>query len=222
MVASYHIDASKYSLRKMKADLLNRDLIPSQIPLKEGLEEKFRNLDEAGLDTLQELILALKNKKKLKELALTTGIDENYLTLLRREANSYLPNPVSLEKFSGFLEGDVKQLAALGIKNSRQLFESIESDADLDSLARETDIRRDTLATLWGLSDLVRAYGVGPVFARILYDTGIQSIRIFRSSTPRQIIGLYQEKTNQKADFTISDLAFSLEIVKVLDIGVEK
>ncbi len=173
MVASYHIDASKYSLRKMKADLLNRDLIPSQIPLKEGLEEKFRNLDEAGLDTLQELILALKNKKKLKELALTTGIDENYLTLLRREANSYLPNPVSLEKFSGFLEGDVKQLAALGIKNSRQLFESIESDADLDSLARETDIRRDTLAILWGLSDLVRADGVGPVFARILYDTGI-------------------------------------------------
>ncbi|MCJ7735651.1 MAG: hypothetical protein MUP11_14020 [Anaerolineales bacterium] len=98
MVASYHIDASKYTLRKMKEDLLNRDLIPSRTPLKEGLDEKFHILEKTGISMLQELISALKNNQKMEGLSHSTGIDENYLTLLRREANSYLPNPVSLEK----------------------------------------------------------------------------------------------------------------------------
>ena len=222
MAASYHIDTSEYSLQKMKEDLLSRDLIPSRLPLKEGLESNFQILKGEGIQTLGDLISALKNKKKIGEFSSASGISEKYLTLLRREANSYLPNPVPLDKFSGFEEKDINKLAAAGVKNSRHLFEIVKANTGVGSLSAKFGVSQEFLSELAGLSDLVRAYGVGPAFARILYDTGIYSISEFRSYTPQQVIDLYEKKTGKKADFSISDIKFSLDLVQVLDIGKEK
>lgn len=107
MAASYHIDTSKYSLQEMKKNLLTRDLIPSRLPLKDGLESYFQIIEGEGIQTLKDLINALKNKQKIGDFSSKSGISEKYLTLLRREAKSYLPNPVSLDKFSGFEEEDI-------------------------------------------------------------------------------------------------------------------
>ena len=221
MAASYHIDTSKYSLQEMKKDLQSRDLIPSRLPLKEGLESNFEILERAGIQTLGELLTALKDKKRIGDFSSASGISEKYLTLLRREANSYLPNPVPLNKFSGFDEKDIIKLTAAGIKNSRHLFDTVKGKLDLGSLAHEFGVSQEFLSELAGLSDLVRAYGVGPAFARILYDTGIHSISEFRSYTPQQVIDLYEKKTGKKADFSTSDIKFSLDLVQVLDIGNE-
>jgi len=219
MAASYHIDTSEYSLQKMKEDLLSRDLIPSRLPLKEGLESNFQILEGEGIQTLGDLISALKNKKKIGEFSSASGISEKYLTLLLREANSYLPNPVPLDKFSGFEEKDIAKLAAAGVKNSRHLFELMKENMGSGSLPTKFGVSREFLSELAGLSDLVRAYGVGPAFARILYDTGIHSISEYRSYTPRQVIDLYENKTGKKADFSTSDIKFSLALVQVLDLG---
>ncbi|MCK5795109.1 MAG: hypothetical protein KAH12_10400 [Anaerolineales bacterium] len=108
MAASYHINPSKYLLQELKKDLLNRDLIPSRMPLKEDLETNFQILEGKGIQTLGDLIAALKNKNKIREFSSSSGISEKYLTLLRREANSYLPNPVPLDKFSGFGASEIK------------------------------------------------------------------------------------------------------------------
>jgi len=219
MAASYHIDTSKYSLQEMKEDLLSRDLIPSRLPLKEGLESNFQILKEEGIQTLRDLITALKNPNKIEEFSSASGISKKYLTLLRREANSYLPNPVTLGKFSGFEEKDINKLAAAGVKNSRHLYEIMKDNMNSDSLPAELGVSPEILLELAGLSDLVRAYGVGPAFARILYDTGIHSITEFMSFTPLQVIDLYQKQTGKKADFSISDIKFSLDLVQMLDIG---
>jgi len=221
MEVSYHINPSEYSLQKLKNNLLSRDFIPSRTPLKEDLETNFQILDGMGIKTLGDLIAALKNKKKIGEISSLSGIGENYLTLLRREANSYLPNPVSLDKFSGFRTNEIQKLAAAGIKNTRQLFELAKNNPDLDSLPSELGVSVETLTELVGLSDLVRAYGVGPVFARILYDAGIHSISEFRSYTPQHVIDLYESKTGNKADFSTSDIKFSLELVQMLDLEIE-
>lgn len=219
MAASYHIDTSNYSLQEMKEDLLSRDLIPSRLPLKEGLEANFQILEEEGIQTLGDMITALKNKKKIGEFSSASGISEKYLTLLRREANSYLPNPVPLDKFSGFEEKDINKLAVAGVKNSLHLFEIVKENMGSDSLPAKFGVSQEFLSELAGLSDLVRAYGVGPAFARILYDTGIHSISELRSYTPRQVIDLYEKKTGKKADFSTSDIKFSLALVQVLDLG---
>jgi len=219
MAAFYHIDTSKYSLQEMKEDLLSRDLIPSRLPLKEGLTSNFQILEGEGIQTLGDLISALKNKKKIGEFSSASGISEKYLTLLRREANSYLPNPVPLDKFSGFEEKDINKLAAAGVKNSRHLFEIMKDNLDSGTFPAEFGVSSEILFELAGLSDLVRAYGVGPAFARILYDTGIHSISEFRSYSPQQVIDLYEKKTGKKADFSTSDIKFSLDLVQVLDFG---
>ena len=219
MAAFYHIDTSKYSLQEMKEDLLSRDLIPSRLPLKEGLTSNFQILEGEGIQTLGDLISALKNKKKIGEFSSASGISEKYLTLLRREANSYLPNPVPLDKFSSFEEKDINKLAVAGVKNSRHLFEIMKDNLDAGTFPAEFGVSSEILFELAGLSDLVRAYGVGPAFARILYDTGIHSISEFRSYSPQQVIDLYEKKTGKKADFSTSDIKFSLDLVQVLDFG---
>jgi len=219
MAASNHIETSKYSLQEMKEDLLSRDLIPSRLPLKEGLTSNFQILEGEGIQTLGDLISALKNKKKIGEFSSASGISEKYLTLLRREANSYLPNPVPLDKFSGFEEKDINKIAAAGVKNSRHLFEIMKDNLDAGTFPAEFGVSSEILFELAGLSDLVRAYGVGPAFARILYDTGIHSISEFRSYSPQQVIDLYEKKTGKKADFSTSDIKFSLDLVQVLDFG---
>lgn len=218
MAASYHLDPEGYSLGKMKEDLVSRVLIPSREPLKVGLEEKFSILEDKGIKSLDDLLKALKNRNDLENISTETGIEIDYLVLLRREANSYFPNPVALNKFSGFPQEMIEKLAAEKVKNSRHLFERVASDPDLEMLLKTTGVKREALIELLALSDLVRAYGVGPAFARILYDTGIHSIKDFRSYTAQEVIDLYQEQTGKKADFTISDIEFSLELIQVLDL----
>jgi hypothetical protein len=218
MAASYHIDPAQYPLKKLKEDLQTRELIPSRQSLKEGLDERFQILMDQGMHTLQDLINTLKTKKKLESFSEGSGLSIGYLTLLRREANSYLPKPVPLDRFPEVLPEDLAKLEKVGIKNSRQFFDQINSESDLTALGKSTGISRESLKELLALSDLVRAYGVGPVFARILYKAGIDSIRLFRQYAPQQVIDLYQERTRKKADFSFSDIKFSLDLVRILDL----
>ena len=123
MNAHYHIDSRKYTLQQLKMNLLSRELIPSRKVLKEDIERRFKILEKMGILNLQDLINALKNKKKMEIFSSSSGISVDYLTLLRREANSYFPNPVPLNKFPGVSPQDLTRLKEKGIKNSRHLFE---------------------------------------------------------------------------------------------------
>jgi hypothetical protein len=221
MNPSYHINPTDFTLQRLADSLMDRELIPSRQPLKEGLETKLKLLDDIGIKNLEDLLKALKNKGKLEDLSLKTGISREYLTLLRREANSYFPNPVPLKKFSGISPDDIQKLENLGIKHSRHLFERVGTEEKRSSLSEKTGISMVSLRELVGLSDLVRAYGVGPVFARILYDTGIKSIRELVMKSPREIIQLYEDKFQQKADFSLRDMEFSLEVAQSLGLGVD-
>jgi hypothetical protein len=62
MSATYNLDATKMSLTKLERSIRSRELVPSRRALKEGLEEAFNELSAAGIENLQELLAALKNK----------------------------------------------------------------------------------------------------------------------------------------------------------------
>ena len=110
MKAHYHIDLEKYSLQKFKHNLESRDMIPSRASLKEDLDDRFRVLENAGITNLKELVTALKTKPKIEEFYKETGLSIQYLTLLSREARSYLPNPVRLDKFPGVSSTIIERL----------------------------------------------------------------------------------------------------------------
>lgn len=217
----YHINLEKYSLQKFKENLRSREMIPSRVSLQDNLDERFQILENSGITNHKELIEALKTKPKIEQYSKETGLSIEYLTLLNREAKSYLPNPIRLDKFPGVASEYVKKLETVGIKNSRNLFNAAKEKSERKRLSQITEIPIGILNELVGLSDLSRVYGVGPVFARMIYDVGIQSIQEFVSYTAEDFIRIYEEETQKKADFGVNEIEFSLELAKELEIAVD-
>ena len=221
MKDQYHINVEKYSLRKFKSNLSSRNMIPSRVSLKVELNERFQILENNGITNHKELIDALKTKSKIERFSKGTGLSIEYLTLLNREAKSYLPNPIRLDKFPGVSRRCVEKLEEVGIKNSRHLFNAARDKSDRMLLSQKTEIPIGILNELVGLSDLSRVYGVGPVFARMIYDVGIKSIREFAQHTAEDFVRIYEKETGKKADFGVNEIEFSLELAKELEIAVE-
>ena len=119
----YYINLEEYSLQKFKNELKESELLPSRKILKDKIEERFKVLEDNGISNLQELIDSLKTPKKAKEFSQKSGMPSEYLLILRREANSYLPKPVSLEKFPEVKNQTIEKLNGLGIKNTSEWYE---------------------------------------------------------------------------------------------------
>lgn len=217
MKAQYHIDLEKYTLKKFKHYLETREMIPSRVSLKGDLDERFQVLENAGMSNLQELLDVLKTKPKIELFSQMTGLPIEYLTLLNREAKIYRPNPIPLDKFPGIAKAVVEKLATVGIKNTRQLFNATQEREEMADLADKTDITIEALVELVGLSDLARVYGVGPVFARMIYDIGIHSIQEFIRYSAEDFIEIYETKTQKKADFGVNEIEFSLVLARELE-----
>jgi len=213
----YHIDLEKYSLQRFKLSLQKRDMIPSRVALKERIEARFEILNDNGITNLKSLIDILKTKQKIEIFSKKTDLPIDYLTILKREAGSYLPKPIRLKDFPGVDSKDVESLKDIGINNSRQLFDKGKTGEQLNPLSNLTRIPIERLNELVSLSDLARLYGVGPVFARIIYDVGITSVKNFAGYKAEEFISIYEDKTLKKADFGVNDINFSIELAKELE-----
>ena len=221
MSDQFQIDLEKYSLKKFKKSLQKRDMIPSRKSLKDDLDSRFEALEKCGITNLKELIDALNTKQKIEDFSQETGLSTQYLTVLNREAKSYRSKPIRLDKFPGLEPKYLDRLDALGIRNTRQLFVEAQAKSSRKRLSKETGIPMEALNELTGLSDLSRVYGVGPVFARMIYDVGIHSVKKFIQYTAEDFIRIYEEQTQKKADFGIAEIQFSLELARELDIAID-
>lgn len=191
-------------------------MIPSRVILKQDIEERFKILDSNGIKTLKDLVGVLNTKPKIDTFSRKTGLTVEYLTILKREAKSYHPNPVKLSKFPGVDANIIESLEKIGVNNTKQLFNKVNNETETKELAQEAGISKASLDELASLSDLARLYGVGPVFARIIYDVGINSIDSFIEYSSEEFIKIYENKTKKKADFSESDIRFSIELAKEL------
>jgi replicative superfamily II helicase len=223
----YYINLVNFSLDKFEKQLTTKDLLPGRRVLLEEIEERFEILRKAGISNLRQLLDQLKNKKKIENIAQETNIPAEYLTILRREAGSMLPTPVNLEKLVELENCHyVEALVESGIKNSKQFFESAYLITDRKKLSQKTAIPYEILAKWIRLCDLLRINGVGPVFAHMLYDAGIRSVRYF-SETPKeqlleQILIVNAEKSYTKVKLTIKDIDYCLDFVRELELVLEE
>ena len=75
------------------------------------------------------------------------------------------------------------------------------------------------------LSDLSRLYGVGPVFAKLLYDAGMDSVEaIARADSPRlfdKLSKAYLAAGNSRVDFKERDIAFCIQMAGRLPRPIE-
>ncbi len=217
MNEQYHINLENFSLKKLKISLQKRDMIPSRIILKEKIEENFAVLTANGIKNLKTLSDQLKTKQKIEVFSEKSGLSVNYLTILKREVNSYLPNPIRLKDFPGIDTEIISVLETIGIKNTRHYFDRVKTGDGIEQLSQLTGVSTEKLNELASLSNLARLYGVGPAFARIIYAAGIKSVNCFLKYEAEEFISIYENKTRKKADFGVNDINFSLELAKELE-----
>jgi hypothetical protein len=225
MSSGYYIDLSRISIDEFQRTLSSGYILPSRQVLREDINERFDVLRSLGISDIEELRTALKTKAKVEEFALKTGIPVDYLTILRREANSYRTNPVVLGKVPGTDPKVIGSLSKIGIKNSLHMFERGKTRNERYELADETGIPLDVIYELVKLSDLSRIMGVGPIFARTIYNSGVDTVEKISLSDPQdlyeRLAKLYKEQGFDKVDFVLRDIEWCIKMAKKLPRSIE-
>ncbi len=171
----YYTDNINTTLDELQRRIEDTDLVPSRSTLKEGIDEKFSSLKDMGLDTVESLRRELKNSKNILTLSARTGVDAQYLTLLRREIESIIPKAFPIKDFVWLSEEVIDRLKKSGYKNSENLFTAFEC-CGIDQIARNTEVNEKVLMELSHIVSLVRIQWISPLVARMLYLTGYTDI----------------------------------------------
>jgi hypothetical protein len=171
----YHMDAENISLDDLRKRIEATDLVPSRACLTDQIREKMKALEKQGIKTLASLREELKNPKRLACVAEATGIDIQYLTLLRREIESYFPKPAALKEFDWLSKDEIVKLEQNKIGNTATLYEKTSSAKKRSELVKLTGVDSATLETLARLADLMRVQWVSPTFGRVLIVAGYDS-----------------------------------------------
>jgi hypothetical protein len=172
---AYHIAAENISLDDLQKRIEETDLVPSRASLLDGLKTKLQALEQQGITTLASLRNELKNIKRREALSNVTGIDTQYLILLRREIESYFPKPFALKAFDWLPKEEITKLEENGIRDTAALYKAAGSVKSRTELAGSTGVDVAILEALVRLADLTRVQWVSPTAARMLVEAGYDS-----------------------------------------------
>ena len=208
----YSIDLHKFELTEYQEILKNKKLLPGRIILHEEIDNNFNVLKKEGIQTLGKLLDCLKTKQKIEIFSKKTGLTVEYLTILRRDASSFLSKPVHLKEFPTVSKTFIQKLAEHGILHTKHYFDLTITKQDRENMANVTEASQSEVLKLTHLSNLVRINGVGPVFAIILFEAGFKTIEdIIKTSDIElfdKIIALNQEKNYTKANLGLNDMVY--------------
>jgi len=108
-------------------------------------------------------------------VAKATGIDEQYLVLLRREIEGYFPKPLAFKTITWLPNDEIAKLEQNGIGDTAVLFWAANNTQKRTELAESTGVALATLEALVRLADLMRVQWVSPTFAKMLIAAGYDS-----------------------------------------------
>lgn len=163
------------SLDDLRERIKSTDLVPSRAVLIGEIDTVFDKLKQQGLQTWLDLQKAIKNPKKIEDFAKKSGIDFQYLVLLRREIEGYPPKPFNLNVIDWVPQEVINKLLNDGITSSDQLYSK---SGDLQSrflFADKTGIDREMMDYLANLASLCRVQWVSPTAGRMLIEAGYET-----------------------------------------------
>ncbi len=190
---AYSLDMRGFSLHRFEEILTTVELLPSRRPLAEHISAVVPLLERMGVDDLEALRKLLAKKTRYGELADQLEVDEEYLTLLNREVNSYKTKPVPLARLGSLCDAELATLAGEGIRSTKDLYERCAARQDRVALARQFDIDDARLETTLQMANLVRINGVGPAFARFLIDLGLRGPEDVLATDTEELVRRYEE-----------------------------
>jgi len=118
----YYIDFDTLDLGYLKKRLLEEDLIPSQLPLRDNIDNHCHALTTSGITTLSRLGKVLQKDTDIKNLSEQTKVPTEYLKLLGRVLRGYTPKPALLSEYPKKDQMIVLKLAQQKIKDSMCLW----------------------------------------------------------------------------------------------------
>lgn len=172
----YYIDFLAIRIEDYKGFLTRSNLIPSQMMLKDHIDNRFLYLKENGIYNLDDLEKALKTKKKIEAFAKTTGIPEDYLIILNRAVTSLHPPARNISDYPGISRETVDILEGLGMKDSMHLFENMSAEKNKAALLKNAQLDDKEIERLYKISCLCRLRYVNPVFANVLIAAGCETV----------------------------------------------
>jgi hypothetical protein len=181
----YHIDEDAISLDDLKHRIVATDLVPSRACLLDDIDARFSSLKRSGCLTLGHLRMQLRNRKSISHFTKQTGIDSQYLILLRREIESYFPKTFPIDSFDWIDDAERAALKAQGLKDTRRIYEALHSPERGDVLG--CGVSRETIEALASLTDLTRIQWTSPVAARMLLAAGYDGSQMVASADPERL-----------------------------------
>ncbi|MBN2443994.1 MAG: DUF4332 domain-containing protein [Spirochaetales bacterium] len=169
---NYYLDAEKISLKELQKRIEETDLVPSRSPLLENIKNNFEVLKKIGYVTFADLRRDLKNAKNIPSISKKSGIDSEYLTLLRREIESYFPKAYPISSFDWLPKENIEKLEKQGYKNTALVFNVLNSSKKRAEISSDLGIETQFIDTLYCLVNLTRIQWVSPIAARILVSAG--------------------------------------------------
>lgn len=174
------------TLVELAERLRSADLVPSQRPLLERTDDRLRQLSDAGITSVEDIREQLKYTKSVPSVASRSGVDEDYLILLRRAVLGFFPRPEPLRAFDWIPADVIAALEKVGITNSDQLHAAcVGGHAEV---AERSDTPAETVAELAELSDLVRVQWVNPSLARTLRAAGYRTPAAVAEADPAELV----------------------------------
>lgn len=221
----YSTDLEQISLDEFQEILTSIDLLPSRKLLLNGLSVLIEKSKQKGIDHLGMMQKLLKNKSGYPELAGDLGISVEYLTVLNREINSYVAKPVPLSKLEVFTDAELKRLEAAGLKATKDLYECGLTPSERKALSERLSIPQERIVAALELSDLLRITGVGPVYARILKEMGINNAKAFLEIDSQDAVERYKRinavKNYSKVNLGIKDIEYVKRFCQKLDLDIQ-
>ena len=184
---TYYLQDEKVSLDDLQRRIEETDLVPSRSSLLENIKDKFTTLKSQGISTLAGLRKELKNSKKIPLFSEKTGIDEQYLKLLRREIESYFPKAFPLKSFDWLPESELSKLEKKGYKNAALLFEALNSSEKREEIIDTMGIDAGFIDSIYSLVDLTRIQWVSPTAARMLASAGYTNAKMVSKANAEEL-----------------------------------
>lgn len=221
----YYIDLKNITIDKYKEILKSAVLIPSWSVIERDIDKNFDIIKNHKVSNLDELLLALKDKEKIHEFSKQTGLQEDYLVILKRVVNGYRQKPNAIKDFTCVTEDTVVKLEKAGIKDTLRLYDNILTDKRREALSNETGISKDEMLKLAKLTDLSRIRWVNHTFAYVLLEAGYDSAEKVANADYQELYyavkKLNEERKIYNAHIGVRDMKMVVEAAKELKFEIE-
>ncbi len=221
----YHIDLKSISLEDYKLKLETSDVLKSRKILKESIGERFEAFKTLGIKNLYDLHQILKKKKQWDQLKKHELLTDEYLTILLRELNSFLPKPNKIAEFPGIAPEVVYKLESAEIKDTSKLYDRVLTSQSRKLLAEKTGIHLEIINELTSLTDLSRIKWGSALFARMLYNIGFISVEQVAmanaSELHQKLLNINIEHVYFKGQVGLNDIRLFINAAKDLPLDIE-